>query len=79
MDGDNFQQSSVTCKSAQVVGSEMKIDPRALPIPVEIISKKKNIDVYFANGDLSLNIPLSSSILKEARAVAKCREVFAPC
>lgn len=27
INGDNFQQSSVTCKLGQVVGSEMKIDP----------------------------------------------------
>lgn len=27
INGDNIQQSSVTCKLTQVVGSEMKIDP----------------------------------------------------
>lgn len=27
INGDNIQQSSVTCKLAQVVGSEMKMDP----------------------------------------------------
>ncbi len=35
--GDNFPQSSVTWKLAQVVESEMKIDPWALLVVVQII------------------------------------------
>lgn len=41
INGDNFQQSSVTCKLAQVVASEMKIDSCAFLILVQIICKRK--------------------------------------